>query len=159
MAEVTEEIVRRYNNVNFTFAGEGPEEGYLKDRFSKVKQVTFTKYLPNEVLNIHLAHDIAVVPSIASEGTSLSVAEAMGAGCVVVATAVGGITNMVINDYNGILVMPNVSSLLSGIELVIKNPVLRKQLQMKAYETARNAFNLELWENRWRKVFEEVAGE
>jgi len=87
--------------------------------------VTFTKYLPDEVLDIHLEHDIAVVPSIASEGTSLSVAEAMGAGCAVVATAVGGVTNMIINGHNGILAMPDAASVLNGLETVVSDPALR----------------------------------
>ncbi|CAG1769317.1 Glycogen synthase [uncultured bacterium] len=158
MAETAKEILQRYDTISFTFAGEGPEEIWLKEQFAKEKRVSFTRYLPHEVLDIHLAHDIAVVPSIASEGTSLSVAEAMGAGCVVVATAVGGITNMIINGYNGILVMPDVSSLIAGLELVLKDFDLRIQIMKRAYETAKEAFGLEVWEERWRKVLLEVAG-
>ncbi|MDR4499372.1 MAG: glycosyltransferase family 4 protein [Candidatus Scalindua sp.] len=158
MAETAKEILQRYDKVSFTFAGEGPEEIWLKEQFFEEKRVTFTKYLPHEVLDIHLVHDIAVIPSVASEGTSLSVAEAMGAGCVVVAAAVGGITNMIINGYNGILVMPDVSSLTAGLELVLKNADLRIHLMKRAYETAKEAFVLEIWEERWQKVLLEVAG-
>ncbi|MCF6156666.1 MAG: glycosyltransferase family 1 protein [Candidatus Brocadia sp.] len=157
MAQTAKEILRRYANVYFTFAGEGPEGTWLKEQFSDEKRVVFTRYLPHEVLDIHLSHDIAVVPSIASEGTSLSVAEAMGAGCAVVATAVGGITNMIINGYNGILVMPDVASLIDGLELLIKNFELRMQIMKRAYETAKEAFGLEIWEERWKKVLFEVA--
>ena len=158
MAEATEIILRKYKNINVTFAGEGPEEEWLRQRFSGDRRVNFTKYYPNEVLDIHLSHDIAVIPSIASEGTSLSVAEAMGAGCIVVATAVGGITNMIIDGYNGILVMPNTTSLLTGIETVIKNHELRDLIRERAYEVAKSAFNLNVWKSKWKNVLQEVAG-
>jgi len=118
-------ILRRFPNTAVTFAGEGPEESWLRKQFAGNPRVTFTKYLPDEVLDIHLEHDIAVVPSIASEGTSLSVAEAMGAGCAVVATAVGGVTNMIINGHNGILAMPDAASVLNGLETVVSDPALR----------------------------------
>ncbi|MEB2309924.1 MAG: glycosyltransferase family 4 protein [Candidatus Brocadiaceae bacterium] len=157
MTESAKEILQRYDEVCFTFAGEGPEEAWLKAQFVGEKRVVFTKYLPHEVLDVHLVHDIAAVPSIASEGTSLSVAEAMGAGCAVVATAVGGITNMIINGYNGILVMPDVVSLTDGLELLIKNVELRMQIMKRAYETAKEAFGLGIWEERWQKVLLEVA--
>src|SRR5208283_908297 len=77
MAEAIDRVLSRRTDVTFTLAGEGPDEGYLLDRFEHCANVRFTKYRPEECMEVHLAHDIAVVPSVASEGTSLSVAEAM----------------------------------------------------------------------------------
>ena len=108
-------------------------------------------------MHVHLAHDIVVVPSLGSEGTSLSVAEGMGAGCAVVATNVGGITNMIIDGYNGLLVMPTAAALTTALERVIADPELRQALGSKAYETAVRSFSLEVWEAKWRQVLEEVA--
>ncbi len=157
MAEAVKDILRCYDQVRFTFAGEGAEEEWLRKQFANETRVSFIKYLPHDTLDIHLAHDIAVVPSIASEGTSLSVAEAMGAGCAVVATAVGGITNMIIDGFNGILVMADTQSLLAGIKSVIDNPVLRRELGRRAHETAMHSFALDIWRKKWSQVIEEVA--
>jgi glycosyltransferase involved in cell wall biosynthesis len=157
MAEAARKILQHYPNVRFTFAGEGPEEGWFREQFSRESRVTFTKFLPLEVMDIHLAHHIAVVPSIGSEGTSLSVAEAMAAGCAVVASAVGGITNMIINGYNGILVMPDATSLFAGLEKLIKDNVLRRQIGERALETAKEAFSLQRWQDNWRQVLEKIC--
>ena len=97
MAEAAVRLLVQHQTITFTFAGEGPDESWLRAKFAAEGRVAFTKYRADETLRIHLGHDVAVVPSMASEGTSLAVAEAMAAGCAVVATAVGGITNMIIH--------------------------------------------------------------
>ena len=157
IAEAANYLLSKYSDIRFTFAGEGPDENWLRGQFAVEKRVQFTKYMPEEVLDIHLKHDIAVVPSVASEGTSLSVAEAMATGCPVVATATGGITNMIINRFNGILVMPNAQSLREGIESLIENPELRRRIGLRSYETARGAFSLAQWKKSWQSVLTEVA--
>lgn len=158
MADAASDLLARFNNVKFTFAGEGPDEDFLKRKFADECRVTFIKYLPSEVLDIHLQHDIAVVPSIASEGTSLSVAEAMGAGCAVLATPVGGISNMIIDGFNGKFVMPDKDSLTAGMEKLILNPHLREVIGKNAHATAREGFSLGKWKSQWKTVLEEVAG-
>lgn len=157
MAQATKDLLRSNTHVRFTFAGEGPDENWLRSCFGQEPRVTFMKFLPPDVLRVHLEHDIAVVPSVASEGTSFSVAEAMGAGCAVVASAVGGITNMIIDGYNGLLVMPGARSLATGLERVVEDSSLRRRLGRNAYETAKDAFSLERWKARWRGVLEDVA--
>jgi len=158
MAFAIKKILQQYDNVSITIAGEGPDENYLKTEFQDIARVSFIKYLPEQSLNIHLAHDIAVIPSIASEGTSFSVAEALSAGCAIVATCIGGITNMIINNYNGILIMPNENALLDAIKQLIENKYLRKKLSINAYETAKASFNIEEWKEKWRMILYEVAG-
>lgn len=157
IAEAAKYLLSKHRNIRFTFAGEGPDENWLRNLYAMEKRVQFLKYMPDKILDIHLQHDIAVVPSVASEGTSLSVAEAMATGCPVVATATGGITNMIIHRYNGILVMPNAQSLRDGIESLIENPDLRRRIGLRAYETAREAFSLDQWRKSWQNVLKEVT--
>ncbi len=156
-AGAAKHLLRTYDGVSFTFAGEGPDEDWLRSEFATEERVQFTKYMPDEALNMHLKHDIAVVPSLASEGTSLSVAEAMATGCPVVATAIGGVTNMLIDGYNGVLVMPNAQSLREGIESLIQDAHLRSRIGTRAYETARESFSLERWKNSWKRVLVQVS--
>lgn len=157
MSEAAKSILARYSNVEFTFAGEGPDEKWMKEYFADEARVKFLKYFPDEALDIHLRHHVAVVPSLASEGTSLAVVEAMGAGCAVVATAIGGITSMIIDGYNGLLVSPNVSELTSALERVIESPEFMRQLGENAYDVASKEFSLRQWQTRWRQVIETIA--
>jgi len=119
--------------------------------------VDITKYSHDQIVDIHLKHHIATVPSIASEGTSLSVAEAMACGCAVVATAIGGITNMIIDGYNGRLCMPTATELEKCIEELILDEDQRSRVAGNAYETAKNAFSLEKWETAWINVIQTLG--
>ncbi|UHD16248.1 glycosyltransferase family 4 protein [Thiocapsa bogorovii] len=159
MAEAAQDILARNPNLTFTFAGEGGEEERLRARFAGDRRVSFIKYQPHEAVSVHLQHDIAVIPSVASEGTSFAVAEAMGAGCAVIATPVGGISNMIIDGYNGVLVLPDTRSLIAGFETLIADSEFRYQIAKRAYETAVSAFNVHTWQRRWKAVLEQVAKE
>ncbi len=152
-------LLDTHSNVSFTFARTGLDEQWLRSQFDGDDRVRFTTYTPDETLNIHFDHDIAVVPSLASEGTSLSVAEAMATGCPVVATGIGGVTNMIINGYNGVLVMPNAQSLHEGIESLVGNVQLRQRIGTRGAETAREAFSLETWQDSWLKVLEQISSQ
>lgn len=152
MADAIKKLRAKHPRMKFTFAGEGPEETSLKKTFAKDNQVAFVKYLPDECLNILQGHDISVIPSIASEGTCLSVAEAMGAGCVVIACAAGGITNMIIDGYNGILIKPNSTSIVAAIESIIKQPEFEASVIREGYRTATKAFCLDKWRKSWTHV-------
>ena len=157
LAEVANKLLGKYQNIEFTFAGEGPCGNLLNKYFEKEKRVTICKYLPEDSIRIHLKHHIAVIPSLASEGTSLSVAEAMGSGCAIVATSVGGITNMIIDGFNGVLVAPDSGSLYDGLESVITNKEFRQRLSKRAYETAANAFCFSRWKEKWENVLRAVS--
>jgi len=159
MAEAARKLLVKYQNIQFTFAGEGPDESWLKEFFRNEDRIQFIKFDPEQSLYIHLQHDIAVVPSLASEGSSLSVSEAMGAGCAVVATAVGGITNMIMNGYNGFLCMPTASDLQKQLEILINDDEGRFRMGARAYDTAKEALSLDRWQKSWAQVINEVANE
>jgi len=156
LAESARYILDKFPNVTFTLAGEGPDEEWLKTYLSDQNRVTFIRYLPEESLRIHLDHDIAVIPSLASEGTSLSVAEAMGAGCAVIATNVGGITNMIINNYNGIIVAPTKDYLTEALVELVTNVDLRKTIARNGYAVARACFTIDEWRSSWEKIIQKV---
>ena|GEM_PF-6427631 len=63
---------------------------------------------------------------------------------------------MIIDGYNGLLVMPEAESLLVGIESLINSQDRRDQLGRRAYETVEASFNLKVWKQRWLKVIKEV---
>ena len=118
--------------------------------------VHFIRFASNESLQIHQDKDIAIIPTIGSEGTSLSLLEAMASGCAVVCTNVGGMTNIVLDHYNGLMINPDEESLYQAIKLLIEDPILKTSLQKHAYETAKASFSLEMWKERWRHILKKV---
>ena len=149
-ANVVKRLLLKYPELDFTFAGDGELEGILKKEFEHSPNVHFTKYSADQSIDFHKDYDIAVVPTIYSEGTSLSLCEAMAAGCLPIATHVGGITNLIIDSFNGMLCYPNENHLLETIEKVINKDVNSyKDLLKNAYQTYVKALNKEKWEERW----------
>ena len=157
IASAAHVLLKKYAAIRFTFAGEGPDEHWLRDQFSTEMRVQFTVYHPLDAVSVHAQHDIAVVPSLASEGTTFAVAEAMAAGCAVVASHVGGVTNMIIHNYNGLLIAPNASALTEALEDLITDPEKRTSLATAACRTAKAAFSYDRWYRSWRDVLQQVA--
>jgi len=150
-------ILKEYDNVEFTFAGEGPEEMWLKKKLGNFNAVKFIKYMPAETKKILSKHHISLVPSLASEGTSLSVAEAMSVGSVVVATSVGGITNMIIDGYNGVLISPKSENIYTAIKYLLDNTGSRMEISKHGYETAKSCYGLDNWKRKWINVIKNIC--
>lgn len=143
--------------IEICFAGDGPDEEWLKRQFAADPRVSFCRYHPRESSTIHQRHHIAVVPSIGSEGTSLSLIEAMAAGCAVVCTNIGGMTNLVIDGFNGRIIKPDSMALVTALEALIEDDHKRQQLATQALAVAQIALSLERWRQRWSELLRRVA--
>jgi len=100
------DAVSRTEEVSLVVAGEGPERAALERRASKpdlVDRVRFAGALSrDEVLTLFRAADAALLTS-AWENLPHSVVEALAVGTPVVATAVGGVPEVVRDGENGLL--------------------------------------------------------
>lgn len=157
LCEVADELINKYKNIEFLFAGEGEEFNFIKSlENNHPKNVKITKFTSNQSLDYHKKIDIAVIPTIAAEGTSLSLLEAMASSCAVICTNVGGMTNIVLDEFNGLIINPNKQELFEAIEKLILNYDLRKRLSSNAYDSVASSFNIEKWKNSWIQVFQKV---
>lgn len=156
-AAAIKRILEKYNNVFLTVAGEGPDESYLRNELSKYSNVSFIKYSAEDSLKIHIDKDIAIVPTVGSEGTSLSLLEAMASGCATICTNVGGMTNIVLDQYNGLMVSPDASSLYEALEDLIINEEKRKKIANNARAVAEEVFSYDLWEKRWIELLKKYT--
>lgn len=152
--EPMKRILDEYENVEFTIAGSGSYEKILKEQF-KNRNVIFTSYDSKDSIEFHKKFDISIVPSIASEGTSLSLLEAMAAKCCVVCTNIGGMTNIIIDNYNGIIIEPLEEELYNAIKQLIDNKNNLYSLSNNAFESVKYGFDKKIWKEKWRKILEE----
>lgn len=149
----SKKILDQNSQVQITFAGEGPEEVTIREAMSIYgNRVTITKYDPQNSIDFHKKFDIAVVCTIGSEGTSLSLLEAMSAGCAVIATNVGGITNILLDNHNGIMIQPNSEELYKAMALLINDRELRCRLASKAQQCICDTFSKKAWKGKWKEV-------
>lgn len=117
-----------------------------------------TKYDAGDAIEFHRGYDVAVVPSIASEGTSLSLLEAMAAGNVVICTCVGGMTNIILDGFNGFFVKPNTpQEIVQIIEKLLLSPALRNRMSQQAQLSVKDSFSYVLWREKWNAVINAVC--
>ena len=86
-----------------------------------------------------------------------SIIEAMACGIPVVATAVGGIPEQVIDGQTGILVAPSDSAVMaSAIEKILANPELQKQMGGAGAKHAKEKYSQELQAKRYLDWYQEI---
>lgn len=91
--------------------------------------------------SMHHLFDISVLPTL-HEGFPNSVLEAMAAGRAVVASAVGGVPDAVIDGETGLLVPPaDPARLAAALAQLLSNPALRHSLGSAAQSRARREFH------------------
>lgn len=159
ISKVMQKILEEYDQVTLTIAGKGPDEDYMRQALAEYgSRVSFISYQSEESLNIHSDMHIAVIPTIGSEGTSLSLLEAMSAQCAVVCSNVGGMTNIVIDGYNGLMVSPREETLYQALKKLVEDEKLRTRMAERAYETVSEGFSLEKWKSKWKCVIRDTMG-
>lgn len=150
------EILEKYDNVDFHFVGRADtrEEQAVRRLVERFPERVKWYFLPpNRMHEAYQRADIVLIPTTQSEGTSLSCLEAMASGRAVIATNVGGLPNLVLPDYNGLLIEPDVESLRNALVRLVESPELRSQFARRGIEVAK-VFDIEIWRSRWQKVLQ-----
>ncbi|HHY46014.1 MAG TPA: glycosyltransferase [Firmicutes bacterium] len=157
-ARAAEVLTREYDNVEFHFVGRAHDDVLEKHmvRWASTNDRIFYYWRPPGLMPwTYRNMDIAVIPSKATEGTSLACLEAMGAGCAVIAGHTGGLSDLIIDGYNGLLIKPTVQNLIDALSQLIEDEDQRARLGRAAKEVAR-AFSLEKWRERWTRVITDI---
>lgn len=149
ICKVLPRVLEKYKNVYFTIAGRGGEKNKLLEAFKNMDRVTFTQYENSKSREFHKDYDIALIPSVGSEGTSLSLLEAMSVGCACICTDVGGLSNIVLDNFNGVIIEPDDKLLYRAICDLIENEEKRNSISKYAMETIKHSFSLEKWKKSW----------
>lgn len=155
---VIDKILSKFTDVEIHFVGRGfPEDTKKLDRYFKKwgTRVQWYSEDPEKMKDVYKKATITLIPTLYSEGTSLSCLEAMATGNIVIATRVGGLTNLIIHNYNGILIEPNKKSLYEALEKVLSNISLYSDMRTRAIDVA-NKFDKEYWNEKWANVMLEA---
>ena len=155
--DIIEDIINKYPNVVFWFVGRGFEKdtNHVKLLVEKYpKNIRWSELNPEEMPEAYRKSDISLIPTIYSEGTSLSCLEAMATGNIIISTRVGGLTDLIFDNFNGFLIEPNKDSLKHKLEYILDNFNDLDNIRKNALEVSK-AFNKTLWINKWKKVIQD----
>lgn len=101
--------------------------------------------------------DIFLLTSL-SEGTSISLLEAMACGATPVVTDVGGNPSIVRHNFNGLLVRPkDQPQLVNNLKFLLENGQARLQLSEEAVRTVRERYSLDNMISSYRDVYMELV--
>lgn len=151
--ECLKSLAPQFPNVEFRVVGCGePANSLLLDLSCRHQNIKVYQKPHSEMEAEFQAAHISVIPSLFSEGTSLSCIESMAAGCAIVASSVGGLCNLVIPGYDGILIPPVQEEFTRAVSQLLKDRNLAMELGMRGYDMARTAFARDLWEERMIEV-------
>jgi glycosyltransferase involved in cell wall biosynthesis len=151
------EVARRVNAL-LVIVGGGPLERELRELASDNPRVRFTGPLPRgEALRIVKGSDVFVLPS-RHEGLSTALLEAMAMGVPVVATRVGGNTELVEHGETGLLVDPEPGQLAEAVSLLLEDRDLARRLAEKAARVVEEKYSWPVVYRQYLDVYGSVAG-
>lgn len=123
-------------NISLTLVGDGDLRNYLEVlavNLAITEHVKFAGACQQEEVEKYLLNSHVHVLASLDEGLGLANIEAMAMGKAVIATAVGGLVEVIKNNYNGILVPPNdCYALADAIKKIYMSPILWKELSSNA---------------------------
>lgn len=147
-------------DVHLVLVGDGPSRGSLEDlagRLGVAPRVHFTGQLV-EPTNLHQFFDVSVLCS-RSEGSPNALIEALAVSCPVVATAVGGIPEVVIDRQTGLLVpVDDPAALAARLEELRRDAGLRARLRENGLERVRLKYGQAVVIAQLEALYEDLAG-
>jgi len=139
------EIVEAFPEVKFLFVGDGPLRQKLEAEVNERNLASHFRFLGfrGDVPDLLHLFDLFVLPSL-YEGLPNVVLEAMAASRAVVATAVDGTPEAIVDGQTGVLVPPkNPSALGKAISGLLASPERRRQLGENARRRVETCFSLQ----------------
>lgn len=159
LLEAFSKLLSDWPDAKLLIAGDGETRSTLERLASKPglsDHVTFLGMI-RDVREFLAVIDVFVQPSVA-EGLGISAIEAMSMELPVIATRVGGLSEVITDGENGILVEPNDSNALSmALDRILRDSTLRERLKCQARKTAVQKFGLEAMVDQYESLYTQLC--
>ena len=153
--EIVKRLRKKHPQLKFIFAGTGT---YAKkvNELKKYGNIEVLAVAPDEIQDLYAKSHIVVIPSLFSEGTSLSALEAMASGCAVIVTSIGGLGNIISPNFNGLICQPTIESIYESVEQLVINKAYCRKLAYNAVNSTCQAFSFNIWKKRMMSVIQKT---
>lgn len=158
--EVTLEVMKDMadEDLTFTFCGTVPHpySNRVKYLISKHENISHRLEDMEDMPQVYQETDVSIIPTLNSEGISLSLLEAMASGHIVISSWTGGLSNVVIDGFNGFLGPPSADFIKKRLSYIINNRSDRMLsiIRERAIETALR-FDMGYWNMKWMELINE----
>jgi len=139
--------------------GDGPQRKELEQLSLELglgDRVVFAGFR-EDIAEWILCMDVFVLPSL-TEGTPISLLEAMACGVPVIASAVGGVPQVIQHGETGMLVSPGSEDEISNAVLTLfRDSEARQKLAQSALVLVKTRYNIEQWIGRVEMEYQSIA--
>lgn len=160
VADVARRLLPRFPQLRVLVIGAGPSEPDVRDTMAPLGDAALLLGHRGDVPELLAATDVLLHPTSqdAFPGVLL---EASAIGTPIVATAVGGIPEIVDDGTTGLLVPapPDASAVAARLEPLLADAALRRRMGAAARERFEREFTAERWAARLRGLYDEVLAE
>jgi glycosyltransferase involved in cell wall biosynthesis len=141
-------------------AGDGPDEGALTAQAAALGLGRSVRFLGfrQDVPSLLACAEVLVLPSL-NEGFGMVLVEAMAMGKPVVASAVGGVPEVVLDGQAGLLIPPaDPRALAAAILRLLADPRAARRMGEAGRERARESFSRKAFLQAHRDLYGELLG-
>jgi len=154
-------LVGQYPDLQLWIVGQGPLENDLKEQTQALKigdHITFWGER-TDVFDLLKQSQIFILPSL-REGMPISLLEAMSMGKAIVASDVGGVSELIEDGVSGFLIpAKNSDAMAEKISLLLGSEKIQKEMGQEARRRFEEKFTskrmVDKFENLYRKLFKE----
>ncbi len=155
-------IASRYPEAKYIIVGEGWSRDFLEAEARSTgyrRKIRFTGFVPDkEVIDLMTSADVLVVPSI-YEPFGIVALEGMATGVPVVASQVGGLSEVIEHDRTGIFVYPrSPDSIAWGVDRILSDPDHARWLSENAKDKLHKAYSWEAVAMKTVEVYRKLVG-
>lgn len=132
--------------------GAGNEESRKKEVKEKgLEKIVLFSGLQSNIYPFLIESDCFILPSL-YEGMPVTLVEAMGCGMPIIASAVGGVPDMITNEKTGLLILPTIDDLVNAMKRIIIDNLLREKIGLNALNESKR-FTAEQMFEGYDKVY------
>ncbi|MBN2312216.1 MAG: glycosyltransferase family 4 protein [Candidatus Hydrogenedentes bacterium] len=157
--EAAHRIAEAVPRARFILAGDGSQAGFLREKAQALGDRFRLLGLRDDVPDLMAAMDIFVLPSV-NEGMGRVLLECGAAGTPAVASAVGGVPDVLADGVAGLLVPPGDAGAIAGaVETLAADPERRRRMGSDARAAVVPAYGLERMVQSIEAVYETLIEE
>lgn len=160
--EAAAQLVAAWPRAQFVLVGDGPERATLEaqvERLGLQSNVRFAGF-QRDVVPWIAALDILVLPTIQKEGFGRVLVEAGAMGKPVIATPIGGISEVIVAGETGLIVPAfDAKALFTALADLLSDPDRRTAMGLAGRRRAVNHFSIERMVGETEKVYRELLAE
>ena len=151
------QLRQRHPTLTLLVVGDGPDRPRIAELAAPLGRSVVLTGHRDDIADVLAATDVLLHPTL-MDAFPTALLEASAAALPLLATAVGGIPEIVTDGRNGVLLPapPSSEAIAAGLERLLLDPNLRARLGSAARASYESEFSAERWAVRLRALYDEV---